>query len=196
MLAWLNYISYGLKFPFVGSGDFKIYIYKEKETKGMKNEMKKKNNKGFSLVELIVVIAIMAVLMVVLAPAMLRYVEKSRIQKDASAVGEIINAANIALSDEKVNAAVSENTTIVISTGKIETTNDTNKELEKELHKSVDPSKVKFDSKQFEKMQYTIHIEKASDGTLQAEEYKGYVSEAEKGNWAEKPAKPAEPKEP
>ena len=42
----------------------------------MKKEMKKKNNnKGFSLVELIVVIAIMAVLMVVLAPAMLRYVE-------------------------------------------------------------------------------------------------------------------------
>lgn len=104
MLAWLNDISYELKFPFVGSGDFKIYIYKEKETKGMKNEMKKKNNKGFSLVELIVVIAIMAVLMVVLAPAMLRYVEKTRVQKDNSALGEVTSAVSTALADERVYA--------------------------------------------------------------------------------------------
>lgn len=184
MLAWLNDISYGLKFPFVGSGDFKIYIYKEKETKGMKNEMKKKNNKGFSLVELIVVIAIMAVLMVVLAPAMLRYVEKSRIQKDESAVGEIINAANIALSDETVNAAVSETTTIEISTGNINTTNDTGNALKNELHKSVDPTKVKFDSKQFENMKYTITITKASDGTLQVQDYQKYVDSTHTGGWS------------
>ena len=37
-------------------------------------------NKGFSLVELIVVVAIMAVLVGVLAPAYLRYVEKARRQ--------------------------------------------------------------------------------------------------------------------
>ena len=62
----------------------------------------KKNNKGFSLVELIVVIAIMAVLVGVLAPALLRYVEKSRIQKDASAVAEVSNAIVIAMSEEDV----------------------------------------------------------------------------------------------
>ena len=41
---------------------------------------KKKNNSGFSLIELIVVVAIMAVLVGVLAPAYLRYVEKTRMQ--------------------------------------------------------------------------------------------------------------------
>ncbi len=48
--------------------------------------MKKANNQGFSLVELIIVIAIMAVLVGVLAPQFIRYVERSRTQKDASAV--------------------------------------------------------------------------------------------------------------
>ena len=64
------------------------------------------NNKGFSLVELIVVIAIMAVLVGVLAPQFLRYVERSRLQKDNQAIGEIANAAKSALAQENVNDEV------------------------------------------------------------------------------------------
>ena len=66
----------------------------------------KKNNKGFSLVELIIVIAIMAVLMAVLAPQFLRYVERSRFQKDMSAVGELENAMKVACSNENAIATV------------------------------------------------------------------------------------------
>ncbi len=55
----------------------------------------KKQNHGFSLVELIVVVAIMAVLVGILAPAYLAYVEKTRIQRDESAAGEIFRAAEI-----------------------------------------------------------------------------------------------------
>lgn len=61
-----------------------------------------KDNRGFSLVELIIVVAIMAVLMVVLTPAMLRYVEKARVQKDESAVGDVLEAAELALADDKI----------------------------------------------------------------------------------------------
>ena len=65
----------------------------------MKKEM---NNKGFSLVELIVVIAIMAVLVGILAPQFLKYVEKSRLQKDNTAISEIANAAKTACAEEDV----------------------------------------------------------------------------------------------
>lgn len=67
---------------------------------------KKTNNKGFSLVELIIVIAIMAVLMVVLAPQLLRYVESSRLQRDNSAISEIANAVEIACANEDVMAEI------------------------------------------------------------------------------------------
>lgn len=42
----------------------------------------KRNNKGFSLVELIIVIAIMAILAGVLAPQFVKYIGRSRISTD------------------------------------------------------------------------------------------------------------------
>ena len=60
------------------------------------------NKSAFSLVELIVVIAIMAVMAAVLAPSLLGYVEKSRMQKDDSAMDEITNAIQLSLADMNV----------------------------------------------------------------------------------------------
>lgn len=54
------------------------------------------NNKGFSLVELIIVIAIMALLAGVLAPALLRYVEEAKIRTDEDKAAELDNAVTIA----------------------------------------------------------------------------------------------------
>ena len=67
-----------------------------------KLEAKKTNNKGFSLVELIIVVAIMAVLIGVLAPQYMRYLEKTRLQKDNSAIAEIVNAIKNAGAEETV----------------------------------------------------------------------------------------------
>ena len=57
----------------------------------------KRNNKGFSLIELIIVIAIMAVLTAVLAPQLIKYVERSRMAKDIQ---------NIAAADRVLQLAV------------------------------------------------------------------------------------------
>lgn len=65
----------------------------------MKLFQKKKNNKGFSLVELIVVVAIMAVLMGILVPTLVKNVEKSKKQKDESAIEEIRSQMQNSLAD-------------------------------------------------------------------------------------------------
>lgn len=56
-------------------------------------------DKGFSFIEIIVVIAVLVVLLAVLAPALLRYTESSRMQKDESAMDEVCNAIQLAMAD-------------------------------------------------------------------------------------------------
>lgn len=64
--------------------------------------MKKTNNKGFSLVELIIVIAIMAILAGAIAPALIKYIDKSRKSNDVSSAKTIKTAIETALGNESV----------------------------------------------------------------------------------------------
>ncbi|MCR5476735.1 MAG: type II secretion system GspH family protein [Lachnospiraceae bacterium] len=60
---------------------------------------KKADNRGFSLVELIIVIAIMAVLVGVLAPQFMKYVENSRRARDIQDANAIRDAVLAALAN-------------------------------------------------------------------------------------------------
>lgn len=64
--------------------------------------MKKTNNKGFSLVELIIVIAIMAILAGAIAPALIKYIDKSRRSNDVSSCKTIKTAIETALGNESL----------------------------------------------------------------------------------------------
>lgn len=110
--------------------------------------MKKGNDKGFSLVELIIVIAIMAVLMAVLAPLLLNYVENSRVQKDESALSEMLHSTHIALSVDKVyNEAHSTGIVVTIADGAMITSNSD--VLKEELQKLM-PEPIHFESKKYQ----------------------------------------------
>ena len=88
----------------------------------------RKNRKGFSLVELIVVIAIMAVLVGVIAPNLIRNIEKSRESRDISQLDDFISAVQAAAANETINDEISAykgTTAITIAIADIlKTTND------------------------------------------------------------------------
>lgn len=71
----------------------------------------KKNNKGFSLVELIIVIAIMAILAGALAPALIKYINKSRRSTDIQNADTLRTSVQTAMSNPDAVDAISGDTT-------------------------------------------------------------------------------------
>lgn len=107
--------------------------------------MKKMNNKGFSMVELIIVIAIMAILAAALAPALIKYINKSRLSTDVSTGTSIASAVQTALSNESAfnDCGSSNKATYGGSTG----ANPFSGNMASEMVNTMDPSKCKVKSK-------------------------------------------------
>ena len=101
---------------------------------------KEMNNKGFSLVELIIVIAIMAVLVGVLAPQFIKYVERSRQAADLQNVQELKTAIEVYAADGSLGG----NATITVK-NKQATVDDTNGKAAIEAAGLTSPVTLKSD---------------------------------------------------
>ncbi len=116
----------------------------------MKKE--KMNDKGFSLVELIIVIAIMAVLVVVLAPQYLKYVERSRNSTDMQNATAVVTACQVYAADPDVASTAAFKTgafSITVKPGGATVDDGTNKAAATAALSAaaIDPNEVKCKSK-------------------------------------------------
>ena len=75
---------------------------------------RKKDNKGFTLVELVIVIAILAILVGLLAPQYTKYVEKSRKSADVNNMDELVKAIQVYAVDNAIVQTGDTATTITI----------------------------------------------------------------------------------
>ncbi len=67
--------------------------HKESNPYSKEGKIMKKNNKGFTLVELIVVLVILAILAAILVPTLLGYIDRARSEKDFSTAQTVRVAA-------------------------------------------------------------------------------------------------------
>lgn len=116
-------------------------------------------NKGFSLVELIIVVAIMAVLIGVLAPQYLRYVEKSRLQKDNTSISEFANVLKMSAAEEAVVTKLTgaQTFTFDTTTGKLDVSGAIT-ELVDEIKLTIDTDEIKCSSNTYKGAYPTITL--------------------------------------
>ena len=99
----------------------------------------KKNNKGFSLIELIIVIAIMAILVAIIAPNLTKYLGKSKKSTDKKNADEIASQLQTSISDYESQDDAGEIISTINKTLKIKWTAATTASIDPSGDVTTDP---------------------------------------------------------
>ena len=122
-------------------------------------------NKGFSLVELIVVVAIMAVLVGILAPAYLSYVEKTRRGADEDMAEEVRHSIEVATAEICVYDEVKAGKSYTF-TNNVQIAGQIAEQALKDAMTDVYSTKTfEIKSKKYGGSTYTVNIQAQSGGT-------------------------------
>ncbi len=96
----------------------------------------KKNNKGFTLVELIIVIAIIAMLVAVLAPNYVKYVDRSRWSSDRNDCETLLSEVKTGIIDVQNDGGTVTDFTLTVDSDGVQGANSVPKDLKDELDKA------------------------------------------------------------
>lgn len=77
--------------------------------------MKERNNKGFTLVELIVVLVILAILAAILVPALLGYIDKAKDSQDILAAKNIMTATQSKMAEAYAEGGVAQAANVAVN---------------------------------------------------------------------------------
>ena len=124
--------------------------------------MKTNSNNGFSLVELIIVIAIMATLVGILAPQYVKYLEKTERTRDCSAINTILDTCEVIALDPDVIWGSGSTNQITIVVGSNGTTYSGGASVQ--LNEIVPSSDVRLKSSNWGP--FTISATKSDDGRV------------------------------
>lgn len=129
----------------------------------MKKLMKKKNNKGFSLVELIVVVLILGILAVALAPQVMKWVGTARTNSDSNQAKTYQSAIQEALTDwqqyDSIPTTGSNAVYVITDSTTLGKTNDWGSTSTKLLSDVIDEYTAKDYHKPQKEAQFTVTVE-------------------------------------
>lgn len=146
----------------------------------MKRETKRRNNKGFSLVELIIVIAIMAILAGILAPQFIKYINKSRVSTDIQNAQQIATAISAEFADTATTTAIAEKTINGTDTWDGVTGHRTQKDVLGGVPTSKVDSNASFSYAIDENGAVTVYVTPSGEGATKTELY---PSQPDSGKW-------------